>query len=136
MQGKSVDPGGRRIIKKKSILDGIRAAKQNFSSFAQIDRLKKYHGEKAAWVLNSWIETWLSEAFYQWSLDSQLPLVRCPALILHGDHDEYGSEEHPKRIAKHVSGPVIVQVLRNCGHVPHREYPKEVLMAIDGFLAS
>ncbi len=44
-------------------LSGIREAKAMFEQAGQLDRLKKYHGEKAQWVLNSWTETWLSEAF-------------------------------------------------------------------------
>lgn len=117
------------------ILNGLRVAQQQFAHSGQVERLKKYHGEKAAWVLDAWIDTWLSEAFSQWSLDSQLPQVRCPALILHGDRDEYGSVLHPRRIAERVSGPARMNMLTNCGHVPHREYPDEVLAAISAFLA-
>ncbi|MCR2726207.1 alpha/beta hydrolase, partial [Salmonella enterica] len=44
-------------------LDGIRAAQRNFAEPGQLDRLKKYHGDKAAWVLSAWVDTWLSPAF-------------------------------------------------------------------------
>lgn len=117
------------------IVDGIRAAKRQFANAEQMERLKKYHGEKAAWVLDAWTETWLAEEFSQWSLDPQLPKVQCRALILHGDRDEFGSARHPARIAELVSGPASMRMLTNCGHVPHREYPDAVLEAVSAFLA-
>ena len=46
-------------------LEGIRAAKADFTQSGQIERLRKYHGHKAEWVLNAWTETWLSPAFWR-----------------------------------------------------------------------
>ncbi|SDI48732.1 alpha/beta fold hydrolase [Pseudomonas panipatensis] len=116
-------------------LDGIRAAEREFAAPGQLERLRKYHGDKAEWVLRAWVDSWLSEAFSQWNLDRQLPLVRCPLLSLHGDRDEYGSLRHPERITALASGPAQRQVLPDCGHVPHREQPAAVLAAITAFLA-
>lgn len=116
-------------------LDAIRAAERQFAEPGQLARLQKYHGDKAGWVLRAWIDTWLSDAFRQWSLDGQLSHVRCPLLCLHGDHDEYGSQLHPERIAAQASGPASVHILADCGHVPHREYPDAVLAAVCAFLA-
>ncbi|HBN9861352.1 TPA: alpha/beta fold hydrolase [Pseudomonas aeruginosa] len=115
-------------------LDGIRAAERQFAEPGQLERLHKYHGDKAGWVLRAWIDTWLSDAFSQWSLDDQLPRVRCPLLSLHGDRDEYGSQLHPERISTLASGPTSLHILADCGHVPHREYPDAVLAAIRAFL--
>ncbi|MBF8757997.1 alpha/beta fold hydrolase [Pseudomonas guariconensis] len=76
-----------------------------------------------------------SEAFAAWSLDAQLPKVRCPVLSLHGEQDEFGSPAHPRRITDLVAGPSIQRLLQGCGHVPHREQPTIVLEAIGQFLA-
>jgi len=116
-------------------LDGIRAAERQFAEPGQLERLQKYHGDKADWVLRAWIDTWLSDAFSQWNLDEQLSHVRCPLLCLHGDRDEYGSPPHSERIAAQASGPASVHILADCGHVPHREYPDAVLAAVCAFLA-
>lgn len=115
-------------------LDGIRASEREFAQPGQLERLRKYHGDKAHWVLRAWIDTWLSAAFAQWSLDEQLPQVRCPLLVLHGDRDEYGSSLHAERIATQAAGPATLQILADCGHVPHREAPQRVLAAIAAFL--
>lgn len=119
---------------ESTTLAGIRAAEVQFAQAGQLERLQKYHGGKAEWVLRAWIDTWLSEAFHTWSLDAQLPQVTCPVLCLHGDHDEYGSLQHPQRIARGVAGPVTLRALAGCGHVPHREQAEVVMSEIRLFL--
>jgi pimeloyl-ACP methyl ester carboxylesterase len=115
---------------------GLQAARGEFARPGQVERLARYHGEKARWVLDAWIETWLSPAFADWSLDEDLRNVRCPALALHGDQDEYGSPEHPGRIARLTQGPSKGVILEGLGHVPHREQPARVLAEVAKFLAS
>jgi len=113
-------------------LSGISAASRNFAEPGQLDRLKKYHGEKAAWVLRAWVDTWLSPAFADWNLDARLRQVRCPVLALHGELDEYGSRRHPERIAELTGGRSVL--LENCGHVPHREQSRIVLDLVGQWL--
>src|SRR5690606_4322247 len=98
-----------------------------FEQPEQFARLEKWHGSKARWVLDAWTETWLSAEFASWTLDRELPLVRCPVLVIHGDQDEYGSIHFPEYIRDHVGGPAEMQILGGCGHVPHRERPELVL---------
>jgi len=115
-------------------LAGIREAERQFAMPGQLERLQKYHADKAVWVLQAWIGTWLAEAFSDWTLDAQLNRVGCPVLALHGDRDEYGSTRHPERIAAQVSGPVSLHIFTDCGHVPHREFPDAVLEQLSSFL--
>lgn len=117
-------------------LDGVRAARVAFAQPGQLERLTRYHGDKARWVLEAWTETWLSPAFAHWRLDDELREVRCPTLAIHGDADEFGSALHPERIASLVTGPARAVLLAGCGHVPHREQPERVLDEITRFLAS
>lgn len=115
-------------------LDGIREAKRGFEQPGQLDRLRRYHGDKARWVLDAWTGTWLSPTFRGWTLDDDLPLVRCPALAIHGADDEYGSASQPRRIAALATGPAGVEILPACGHVPHREQPETVIDLVRAFL--
>jgi pimeloyl-ACP methyl ester carboxylesterase len=114
-------------------LEGIRNAQRAFEQEGQLDRLKKYHGDKAQWVLKAWIETWLAPQFAGWNLDQDLPLVRCPLLVIHGDNDEYGSIRHPERIGS-LAPLAAIRILANCGHIPHRERESVVIDAITTFL--
>ncbi|MFD1623316.1 alpha/beta fold hydrolase [Azospirillum griseum] len=114
-------------------LAGIRVAEEGFRDPGQLARLAKYHGDKAAWVVNAWIRTWLSPAFADWSLSAALERIACPVLALHGDRDEYGSVAHPTRIA---AGRGTLRLLADTGHVPHREREAETVGVIRDFLAA
>jgi pimeloyl-ACP methyl ester carboxylesterase len=117
-------------------LAGIREAQQLFADPAQVERLGRYHGDKARWVLAAWIDTWLSPAFADWTLDAVLPQVACPVLALHGADDEYGSARHPERIARLAGGPVQAEIMADTRHVPHREREPAVLDLVAAFLAA
>jgi pimeloyl-ACP methyl ester carboxylesterase len=112
---------------------GVRAAKERFQQPEHLDRLRRWHGVKARWVLEAWTEVWLSPAFASWSLAADLPRVKCPLLVLHGDEDEYGSVRFPEFLCRHVGGPCEMHVLKGCEHVPHREQPDAVTNLVSRF---
>jgi len=113
---------------------GIREAERAFAEPGAMDRLAKYHGDKAEWVLNAWIRTWLSPDFADWTLDADLARVRCPVLAVHGADDEYGSTEQPRRIVSLVAGPSTLEIIPGCGHVPHREQEGLLIELVSRFL--
>lgn len=115
-------------------LAGIRAAETQFADPVQVAKIARWHGNKARWVLDAWTQVWLSPEFSTWSLDAVLGRIRCPVLAIHGDLDEYGSEEFPRRIVVGVRGPAELAILKGCGHVPHRERRDEVLGLAAAFL--
>lgn len=115
-------------------LDGIRAARDHFCDPAQIERLARYHGDKASWVLGAWLDTWLAPAFADWTMDDDLRGVSCPVLAMHGDRDEYGSAAHPERMRRLCAGSCVVRMIPDCGHTPHREKPDVILTAVTEFL--
>ena len=115
-------------------LKGIKYAKESFEDSKKFERLKKYHGEKASWVLNSWTETWLDPKFASWSLRKSLSNIKCPMLALHGDKDEFGSIQHPSLICDLAGGHSQMYLINNCGHVPHKEKTEEVLNLVASFL--
>lgn len=114
---------------------GIEAAKAQFAKAGQIERLAKWHGEKATWVLHAWTDIWLADEFRNWSLASVIRQVNCPVLAIHGSNDEYGSSAFPEYISQNVSGQGEMLLLADCGHVPHREKPQETVDAVADFLA-
>jgi len=115
-------------------IQGIEEARELFKDPAQVGRLKKYHGEKAEWVLGAWIDSWLSPDFASWSLLPVLPRVKCPALVVHGIDDEYGSSRHPELIGQLSGGTTRVEVMADTRHVPHRERESTVVAMVAGFL--
>jgi len=128
-----ITEAAQAFVEDRTLL-GIRAAKAQFEDPERFQRITRWHGERARWVLDAWTEVWLSPGFSSWSLEEQLAQVRCPVLAIHGDLDEYGSVEFPRRIASRVSGPSELAILKGCGHVPHRERREEVLRLTSSFL--
>jgi pimeloyl-ACP methyl ester carboxylesterase len=128
-----ITAAAQAFVEPRTLL-AIRAAKAQFDDPGQFEKITKWHGEKANWVLDAWTEVWLSPDFLPWNLDEQLRKVMCPVLAIHGDLDEYGSTEFPRRIASRVNGPSKVVILKGCGHVPHRERREDVLRLTASFL--
>lgn len=117
-------------------VQGIEEARELFKDPDQVDRLKKYHGEKAEWVLDAWINSWLNPAFASWSLKPVLPQVKCPVLAIHGSDDEYGSSRHPELIGQLAGGTAQVEIMAGTRHVPHREKEDIVVGVVARFLES
>lgn len=116
---------------------GIRAAIAGFAAPGQLERLARWHEgdvRKARWMLDAWSGVWLDPAFADWSLETVLPRVGCPVLALHGDRDDYGSDAFPRAIVRGVTGPAEWHLLRDCGHVPHREQPALLLGHVSRWL--
>lgn len=114
--------------------EGIIEAKSMFEQPGQMDRLRRWHGDKADWVLAAWTETWLSPDFADWNLRPALEALRCPLLALHGDCDEYGSRAFPEFIARHAGAGARMRLLEGCGHMPHKEQPQLLLDELQQFL--
>ncbi len=119
---------------ERRTLDGLHAARVSFAEPGALERLARYHGDKARWVLSAWLDTWLDPAFADWSLAPVLPRVRCPLLALHGELDEYGSAAHPRLIGELAGQPAGVHILPGVGHVPQREQPEDVVRRVAEFL--
>ena len=114
---------------------GIIASRNYFNQGNNFEKLAKYHGPKARWVLQAWTDTWLHPQFLCWNLKTHLNNVHCPILAVHGDRDEYGSVDFPEFIAGQATGYSRSVVLPGIGHVPHKESCAEILDMVSGFLA-
>ena len=114
--------------------NGIREAKKMFEQPGQIERLEKWHGSKAKWVLHAWTDVWLSDGFKNWSLDPAISNVQCPVLAIHGDRDEYGSKAFPEFISTRTGSNAEMLIIKDCGHMPHKEKTNEVIRAAKEFL--
>lgn len=118
----------------EGIVRGLQEAQRAFAAPGQLERLARHHGDKAAWVLDAWLGTWLSPGFAGWRIGQTASGLICPLLAIHGDRDEYGSLAHPEQIAALTDGPSEVVILTDCTHHPLREQPDTVLDAVAGFL--
>ncbi|MDE2421894.1 MAG: alpha/beta hydrolase [Gammaproteobacteria bacterium] len=122
-----VDEGMRR---------GLLQAQHDFAQPNQVDRLARYHGDQATWVLSAWLDTWLSDDFSAWHVEQVASSLNCPLLVIHGDHDEYASLDHAQRILNLTHGSKELLIIKDGHHTPLRENPNLVLDITSRFLAT
>lgn len=115
-------------------LQGIRAAVTHAQHSDFLDKLARFHGSKTEALFSAWHETWCSEAFREWNIESYLPDVRVPVLVLQGEDDEYGTAAQVDTIARKVSGLSEQKIFYDCHHVPHYEQRQQALKAINEFV--
>ncbi|KIC95927.1 alpha/beta fold hydrolase [Flavihumibacter solisilvae] len=124
------------IFVQQETLDGIEAAVKSYEETDLESRLAKYHGEKTDAIFHAWTDTWLSEAFRSWDITGFLPGVVCPALIIQGDKDEFGTLQQVEGIARRVGGRAEVVIMPGIGHTPHKEASAETAELVQRFITT
>lgn len=114
-------------------LDGIRAAEQAYAD-GKLRGLSKYHGDKTEQIFLAWSRTWLRPAFADWNIEDVLPVITCPALILQGRDDQYGTRRQVDAIVAGIPN-ARGQLIDDCGHTPHQEQAQAVLALMREFIA-
>ena len=116
-------------------IESIRAAGHAYRHGGLRERLARYHGERVDDAFFGWHDAWLRPEFRRWSIESFLPDITAPVLLVQGERDAYGTVAQLDAIERGVAGPVSRCWLEDCGHAPHRERPAETIDAIAAFLA-
>ncbi|OGO60590.1 MAG: hypothetical protein A2029_08815 [Chloroflexi bacterium RBG_19FT_COMBO_47_9] len=66
--------------------------------------LRTAHGEKYGEVFQNWFEGWHQPEMLTWDMRPLLGQIRCPALIVQGEKDEYAAPQHAMDIASSIDG--------------------------------
>jgi len=115
-------------------LNGLKDAKKAFEQGGLKAGLAKHHREPEM-IFRCWNNIWLSPEFLTWNIVSCLSNIQCPALLIQGETDAFGTLSQLDTIEKNVSGICKKKILSNTGHSPHRENPKLVLRSIQQFIS-
>jgi len=67
-----------------------------------------------------WNRAWLDPEFRRWNIESCLPRITAPVLVVQGEADEYGTMLQVEAIRRGLAGPCEVLVVPGAGHAPHR----------------
>jgi pimeloyl-ACP methyl ester carboxylesterase len=113
-------------------LQGLRTARQAYLEQDLRARLARWHDDvdSAFW---GWCDAWLSPAFVDWHLRTELRAIRCPVLAIQGESDEYGTMAQISEIEASISHTERL-ALASCGHSPHRDQPQAVIDAVKRFM--
>lgn len=116
-------------------LGGVEKAGERYRNTDLPQRLARYHGDRTDLIFRAWYETWLRPSCNQkLDLRPQLARIRCPALIIQGDRDEYGVPEQVTDTCQGIGAHAHGVFIPDCGHVPHLEYPHVVINHAQEFL--
>lgn len=118
---------GAHVFVEEETLAGVRVAQHAFATTNLATRLARYHGSKVSAIASAWIDTWLSPMFRDWNIVGMLAGGTCPALIIQGENDEYGTPDQVEAIVQGWSGRARPLMLPNAAHTPHREAREETL---------
>lgn len=97
-------------------------------------RLEQYHGAQTDTVFEAWYKTWLDPDFADWNIEEYLHDIEADTLVIQGKEDEYATILQMDAISNQLGGSVETWWIANCGHTPHRTYPKEVLARMSEFI--
>jgi pimeloyl-ACP methyl ester carboxylesterase len=118
---------GAHIFVEEVTLIGIREAIKCYQTTDLKTKLEKYHGDKTEAMFWAWAKTWTTEEFRDWNIENFLPHIKCPALIIQGEKDEYGTLDQVEGIVTRTTGKATKFIIPNIGHTPHKETPELVL---------
>lgn len=121
------------VFVEDSTVRGIEQARDAYREGSLRDRMRRYHRDVDV-TFWEWNNVWLDPAFRDWNIESSLPGVSCPLLLIQGERDQYGSFAQLDAIERGVSGSVR-RMAMPCQHSPHLECPEQTLKAIVEFVS-
>ncbi|MHB1667890.1 alpha/beta fold hydrolase [Thiomonas sp.] len=122
------------IMVEQLSVDSIEQARLAYLETDLRRRLARYHADpdSAFW---GWNRIWLDPRFRNWSIEDEVPQIRCPLLAMQGLDDEYGTLEQIHGIARRLPQARLLEI-PDCGHSPHRDQAEVVLAAATAFIAA
>jgi pimeloyl-ACP methyl ester carboxylesterase len=127
---------GAHVFVEDVTVHGIKDAIVLYETTSLKSKLEQYHGINTEAMFWAWAGTWTTEAFRRWTIESFLPAIVCPLLVIQGEDDEYGTLEQVITIVTKTIGDATPLILSGVKHTPHKEVPEEVLAQVASFLTS
>jgi pimeloyl-ACP methyl ester carboxylesterase len=95
-------------------------------------KLGRYHEDVDA-TFWGWNDIWLDPHFRSWNIESYLDSIRCPALVIQGEDDKYGTIKQIEAIQARIPSAQVLLFPR-CGHSPHRDQEEVTLERVAEFV--
>ncbi len=112
----------------------IAQAKVTFETTGLARKLGRYHDDPAL-TFYGWNDVWLRPEFRSWNIESYLPDIDVPVLLIQGVDDQYGTRAQVDAIVRQVSAPVELLMLEDCKHSPQVDRTQATIAAIAKFVA-
>ncbi len=116
-------------------LESILDIKLSYEAGKFGEKFNRYHKNPDN-AFSGWANAWLDPKFKNWDISNCLDNIRVPVLAIQGRDDEYGSLDQIEEIKSRLNSLVRIEILDECGHSPHKKYPKLVLNLISKFVTA
>ena len=123
------------VFVEELTLASIRAARTAYETTDLRERLARYHGDNVDCAFLGWNQAWLDPGFLDWNLETYLPKINVPVLLLQGEEDNYGTIRQLEKISEALPQTETV-LLPECGHSPFRDKAAETLQLIAKFCSA
>lgn len=127
---------GAHVFVEDVTVKGIKEAITLYETTPLKTKLEQYHGANTEAMFWAWAGTWTAAAFRSWTIESFLPAIVCPLLVIQGEDDEYGTLDQVNAIVTQTTGHATPCILPEVKHTPHKEVPDLVLVQVVSFLTS
>jgi pimeloyl-ACP methyl ester carboxylesterase len=118
---------GAHVFVETVTINGIKEAIIAYETTNLKQKLEKYHGNNTNDLFWAWAKTWTTPTFADWNIEHFLSQISCPALVIQGEEDEFGTLLQVDKIVNQVNGNVEKLVIPNVKHTPHKEVPELIL---------
>lgn len=122
------------VMLEEITLNGVKGVIEELERGTLGELLHKYHGNRSVRLIREWTGNWLSIQNRQWNIETLLPHIVCPVLIIQGDQDHFGSMVQVSAIHDKIKGRATVLYIAGCGHVPHLQAGPQVIRAIEKYV--
>ncbi len=116
-------------------ITSIAAARTAYQTGDLRARLARHHRDVEA-AFRGWNDAWLDPGFRTWRIDSLLPAITAPVLIIQGAADEYGTLAQIAVAEAELPRPPRVEIIAGAGHAPQFSHSERVVAAIRDFTAA
>jgi pimeloyl-ACP methyl ester carboxylesterase len=115
-------------------IQSIRRVREEWERGTLRAALERWHGPNVEGAFLGWNDAWLDPGFRAWNIESCLPDVLVPVLVVQGADDEYGTVRQVEAIQHQCAAPVRGEILEGCGHVPHRDQREQTMSLMQEFV--
>jgi pimeloyl-ACP methyl ester carboxylesterase len=122
-----------QIYLEERTIAALQQAQRVYATSDWSKRLAKFHRDADA-TFRGWSTTWLAPEFRQWNIESLLPSIRAPLVLIQGEDDEYATLDQLVAAARAVQGRVESIELQGVGHSPWKDAPHAVIEALQALI--
>lgn len=130
---KAIITEAAHVFNEDLTIQGVNGARPLIEN-GKMDALQKYHGDRYKEVFYAWNDIWLDDSFKNWSIEEEIKAISCPALIIQGEDDQYGSLKQVETILRSIGITAQAFTPAACGHAPFKEQKQQVIQKVIHFI--